>query len=308
MSTALCAAFDLGSNSVKVLIGRPTGGPVDIVEQRVAVTRLSQGVDATGRLHPDAVARTLEALREMVERCSELGVQRLTAVGTAVLRDAQDAPDFLDACRGLLGLEVEVVDGATEAEIVRLAARYEVEDVDDDAMLVDIGGGSTEVVWSGGAESTELGVVRLTERHVRSDPPGPDTLDTLRRVVAKRLDALPVPPDVSAVVGSSASCSLLARISLKLAVHDPQRIHGHHLSLREIGRIAGILAGQTEAERAAWPGIDARRADVLLAGAAVLEGAARRAGVEGVIVSDRGTRFGVFHRAFTQKAWSSSSS
>jgi exopolyphosphatase/guanosine-5'-triphosphate,3'-diphosphate pyrophosphatase len=288
VSTALCAAFDLGSNSVKVLIGRPTGGPVDIVEQRVAVTRLSQGVDATGRLHPDAVARTLEALREMVERCSELGVQRLTAVGTAVLRDAQDAPDFLDACRGLLGLEVEVVD--------------------DDAMLVDIGGGSTEVVWSGGAESTELGVVRLTERHVHVDPPGLETLETLRRVVAKRLDALPVPPDVSAVVGSSASCSLLARISLKLAMHDPQRIHGHHLSLREIGRIAGVLAGQTEAERAAWPGIDARRADVLLAGAAVLEGAARRAGVEGVIVSDRGTRFGVFHRAFTQKAWSSSSS
>ncbi len=291
------AALDIGSNSVKLLIAEPTGGPVQIVLDRVVVTRLSQGVDAAGHLHPDAVARTLEVLRAFAGLCREYRVDDVAAVGTAVLRDASDAPAFLAACRGL-GFEVEVVGGETEAEIVRLAARYEVDGLDDDAVLVDIGGGSTEVVWNGGCQSTELGVVRLTERHVHQDPPGNETLAALRRAVDARLAPLPLPARVSAVVGSSASCSLLARLSLGLAAHDPQRVHGHRLALSELGRLADLLASQTDAERAAWPGIDPRRADVLLAGAAVLEGAARRAGVDEVVVSDRGTRYGIFHRAF----------
>ncbi len=296
MSPPLCAAIDVGSNSVKLLVGRPTGGPVDVVHDEVRVTRLSEGVDATGRLNEAAVARTLEALRSFAEACRQRGVERLTAVGTAVLRDAADGDAFLEAARGV-GTPIEVVSGDAEAEIIRLAARHEVPGLDDDAALVDIGGGSTEVVWRYGRESTELGVVRLTERHVKGDPAGPDAHAAMAEVVRERLARLPL-SRASALVGSSASCSLLARIHLDLRTHDAERIHGHRLPLPVLDDLAARLAASVQADRLGWVDMEPRRADVLLAGAVVLAGAARAVGVDEVVVSDRGTRYGVFHRAF----------
>lgn len=298
--TPLCGALDIGSNSIKLLVGRPTGGAVDIVEDVVLVTRLSEGVDRTGELAPAAVERSLAAVRQLADRCRALGVTRTSAVGTAVLRDASNGADFLAACRAH-GFEVEVVDGDTEAEIVRLAAGRELPGLSPNAVLVDIGGGSTELVWPGGRESTELGVVRLTERHVHHDPPGMMAHDTLARVVADRLAPLPI-AGAAALVGSSASCSLLARVHLGLDHHDPERLHGHKLPTAALDGIASRLATLTQPERMALVQMDPRRGDVLLAGAMVLRGAAHAAGVDEVVVSDRGTRFGVFHRAFDRRA------
>jgi exopolyphosphatase / guanosine-5'-triphosphate,3'-diphosphate pyrophosphatase len=296
--SALAAAIDIGSNSVKLLVGRPTGGAVEIVSDEVVVTRLSQGVDAAGTLNPQAAERTLDALRGFVATCTARGVARISAVGTAVLRDAADRADFLAACEGI-GLTVEIIDGDTEAEVVRLAALHEVAGLPADAALIDIGGGSSELVWTGGRESTELGVVRLTERHVRADPPGAEGLAVLRKAVAQRLAQVPLPARAPALVGSSASCSLLARLELGLDTHQPERIHGYLLPVAAITCIAERLAVASHQDRLRWRGMDAGRADVLLAGAAVLEGAALRLGVDAVHINDRGTRYGVFHRAFT---------
>ncbi len=290
------AALDIGSNSIKLLVGRPTGGPVDVAFDQVLVTRLSEGVDRTGELAPAAVRRSLAAIHQLADRCRDLGVTRTTAVGTAVLRDAANGSVFLASCHEY-GFDVEVVDGDTEAEIVRLAARHELPGLAPDAVLVDIGGGSTEVVWPGGRESTELGVVRLTERHVHDDPPGMAAHATLTGVVAERLAALPI-SGASALVGSSASCSLLARVHLHLDHHDTERLHGHRLPTSALDAIAEQLATLDQRERMALIKMNPRRSDVLLAGAMVLRGAAHAIGVDEVLVSDRGTRFGVFHRAF----------
>ena len=296
----ICAALDVGSNSVKLLVGRPSGGPVDVIEDNVVVTRLSEGVDRTGALSADASRRTLEAIVAFAARCEALGVTRRTAVGTAVLRDAGNGADFLAACAEL-GFDIEVVDGDTEAEIVHLAAQREVVGLPAGAVLLDIGGGSTEFVWTGGRESTELGVVRLTERHVHGDPPGMATHDRLAEVVSARLATLPI-ADAPALVGSSGSCSLLARVHLRLPEHDPARIHGHRIPTAALDEMAAQLATLTQPERLALIGMDPRRGDVLLAGAMVLRGAAHACGVSEVVVNDRGTRFGVFHRAFATGA------
>ena len=293
MTGTLCAAIDIGSNSVKLLVGRPTGGAVDVVADVVTVTRLSAGVDATGHLDPAASVRTLDALRTFMSRCGELNVGQIAAVGTAVLRDAEDGDDFLAACRAF-GLEVEIVSGDVEAQIVRLAATHEI-GAPPDAVLIDIGGGSTELIWADGQQSTELGVVRMTERHIDRDPPGEAGVERLIAAIDRRLDRVDL-PQASSLVGSSASCSLLAR--LHSARHDPQGIHGYRLPLADLETIVSQLAAQTQAERVAWPGMDLGRADVLLAGAVVLARVARRVGAKDIQINDRGTRYGIFHRAF----------
>lgn len=293
------AAIDIGSNSVKVLVGAiGPAGTIEVAHEEAVVTRLSEGVDGAGRIGAQPFARTLDALRRFVETCRAHGVARIAAVGTRVLRDAANAADFLAACRDL-GLEVEIISGETEAEVVRLAAVRELPGVDDSAVVIDIGGGSTEIVWATGGESTELGVVRLTERHVHDDPPGRATLARLEEVVDARLAALPgLPAAAGALVGSSATCSLLARLDLRLDAHDPARIHGHRLTRPTLDAQCALLADLTVEQRKAIRGMDPGRADVLLAGAVVLARTARAVGVDALRVNDRGTRYGVFHRAF----------
>lgn len=289
------AVVDIGSNSVKLLIGR-VGRPIDVIYDEVVVTRLSEGVDAGGRLAPAAAARTLAVLERFVGLARAHGVDALVGVGTAVLRDAADAPAFVARCAAL-GLPVEIVDGDTEAEIVWLAAQSELPGLSADAVLLDIGGGSTEIIWPGGRESTELGVVRLTERHVHDDPPGLATRDRLSAAIDARLARLPLPA-CEEVVGSSSSCSLIARLHLGLPAHDAQRLHGCTIPTDGVAAIADRLALMTQAERVAWPGMDAGRADVIFAGAAVLAGVARRVGAPTIRINDRGTRYGIFQRAY----------
>ncbi len=292
------AALDVGSNSVKLLIGTlGADGRVDVRHEEVVVTRLSEGVDARGTLLPAASERTLAVLARYAEACRTHGVARTAAVGTAVLRDARDADDFRARAR-TLGFDLEVIDGDTEAEVVRLAALRELPGTPDDAVVIDIGGGSSELSWATGRESTELGVVRLTERHVPQDPAGPEVLAELRRVVRARLDRLPLPAHGEVLIGSSATCAVLARLDLALDRHDRDRIHGHEISSAAlVARVEQLATLDLEA-RKALPGMDRTRADVVLAGAVVLEQATRKLGARALRINDRGTRFGVFHRAF----------
>lgn len=295
------AAVDIGSNSVKLLVGRVTEGRVEVVLDEVKVTRLSEGVDKSGALNPAAAERTLAALKSMVWAAKHAGATEIIGVGTSALRDATDARAFVVAC-AKFGLPVEIVDGPTEADIVRLAAVHELPGLSPDAVLVDIGGGSTEFVWPGGSESTELGVVRLTERHVPTDPPGDESVQRLVEAIDARLDQLALPkaqPDTPGeVVGSSASCSLVARLHLGLRRHKPALIHDCTVPLEAIESIGARLSAMTQAERLDWRGMDPGRADVLLAGVLVLSRLAARQGATGVRINDRGTRYGIFHRAF----------
>jgi exopolyphosphatase/guanosine-5'-triphosphate,3'-diphosphate pyrophosphatase len=294
----VCAALDVGSNSVKLLIGSlGPDGRVDVRHEEVVVTKLSEGVDARGTLLPAASARTLAVLARYAEACRTFGVSRTAAVGTAVLRDARDADAFRAQARAL-GFDIEVIDGDTEAYVVRLAALRELPGTPDDAVVIDIGGGSSELSWVTGRESTELGVVRLTERHVPRDPAGADVLEALRAVVRARLDRLALPARSEILIGSSATCAVLARLDLALDRHDRDRIHGHEIPTEALVARASQLALLDLEGRRALSGMDRTRADVILAGTVVLEQTALRLGARALRINDRGTRFGVFHRAF----------
>ncbi len=294
----MLAALDVGSNSIKLLIGTlGADGRVVVRHEEVVVTKLSEGVDARGTLSPAAVERTLAVLRRYAEACRTHGVTRTAAVGTAVLRDARDADTFRAEARAL-GFDIEVISGDVEAQVVRLAALRELPGTPDDAVVIDIGGGSSELSWATGRESTELGVVRLTERHVPRDPAGAEILDALRTVVRARLARLPLPTGVEILIGSSATCAVLARLDLVLPAHDRDRIHGHEIATPALTARAEQLAGLDLAARRSLPGMDGTRADVILAGTVVLEQTALAIGARALRINDCGTRYGVFHRAF----------
>lgn len=294
----MLAALDVGSNSIKLLVGTlGADGRVVVRHEEVVVTKLSEGVDARGTLSPAAVERTLAVLRRYAEACRTHGVTRTAAVGTAVLRDARDADAFRAEARAL-GFDIEVISGDVEAQVVRLAALRELPGTPPDAVVIDIGGGSSELSWATGRESTELGVVRLTERHVPRDPAGAEILDALRTVVRARLARLPLPTGVEILIGSSATCAVLARLDLVLPAHDRDRIHGHEIATAALTARAEQLAGLDLAARQALPGMDRTRADVILAGTVVLEQTALAIGARALRINDCGTRYGVFHRAF----------
>ncbi len=297
LGDSLLAALDLGSNSVKLLVGRlGLEGRVEVRHEEVVVTRLSEGVDRHRCLNEAAAERTLAVLQGFSETCVRLGVERIAAVGTSVLRDARDAAAFVDRCRPM-GFEIEIIDGDTEAYVVRLAALRELPGTSEDAVVIDIGGGSSELSWAAGRESTELGVVRLSERHIQDDPPGDEAKATLRGIVRTRLKKLALPPS-PVLVGSSATCAIMGRLHLALDRHDHARLHGLEIPTERLSRFVDTLFEAPLVNRKRLPGMDPSRADVAPAGAVVLEQAALEIGAACLRINDRGTRYGVFHRAF----------
>jgi exopolyphosphatase/guanosine-5'-triphosphate,3'-diphosphate pyrophosphatase len=299
MSGTLRGALDVGSNSVKLLVGRVgVDGRVEVAVERVVVTRLSEGVDHAGTLSSEAVVRTLAVLETYAGLCRAQGLtlpDDVAGIGTAVLRDARDREAFCAQARAL-GFEVEVIDGDTEAALVRLAALRELPGTPDDAVVIDIGGGSSELAWDGGRESTELGVVRLTERHVHQEPAGAHALEVLRGAARERLARIAL-PRAEVLIGSSATCACVAQLHQGLGRADAT-LHGHEVPAPWLSDLADRLSGLDLEARRALPGMDVSRADVLLAGVVVLEQAALALGADRLRVNERGTRYGVFHRAF----------
>jgi exopolyphosphatase/guanosine-5'-triphosphate,3'-diphosphate pyrophosphatase len=299
MSGPLKGALDVGSNSVKLLLGRlGSDGRVEVEHEQVVVTRLSEGVDRAGALLPAASARTLAVLAQFAQVCHARGLrlpEDVAGIGTAVLRDAQDRDVFLASAR-TLGFEIEVIDGDTEATLIRLAALRELPGTPEDAVVIDIGGGSSELAWPGGRESTELGVVRLTERHLAAAPVGAGALQTLREAVGARIARLPL-PQAGVLIGSSATCACVAQLHQRLP-RGQATLQGYEVPAAWLTALAEQLSTFSLDAQQALPGMDTSRADVLLAGVVVLEQATRALGADRLRVNERGTRYGAFHRAY----------
>jgi exopolyphosphatase / guanosine-5'-triphosphate,3'-diphosphate pyrophosphatase len=301
MSDARVAAIDCGTNSIRLLIADPParpGGELVELDRRMEIVRLGQGVDRTGVLAPEAIERTRVALAGYAARIAELGALRVRMVATSATRDAGDAADFRDMVRTTLGAEPEVITGAQEARLSFTGAvrglppgRY---------LVVDIGGGSTEFVLgtstlddSGGepAEvSVDIGCVRMTERHLRADPP------TARQIAAATVDieaavdkALSVigEPTGATLVGVAGTVTTVAAISLGLPGYDPARIHHSRVSTVDVHRIAGELLAATHEQRLALPVMHPGRADVIGAGALILRVILDRTGVPDLVASER---------------------
>lgn len=257
--------------------------------------RLGQDLDRTGRLHPEAIRRTLAAIERQIERARELHAERIVAVGTESLRAAENSEEFLHPLRQT-GVELRVISGDDEA---RLSFRSVTESLPmppgGRRSVLDIGGGSTELIVGGTQperwQSVKIGSVRLHERCLHSDPPTDAEIAALTAAIDAGLDGLPQPE--GELVALAGTATTVAALYLQLAEYDGRRVDGLRVPTARMREIIGSLGRLRVEERKQLAGLDPRRADVIFAGAMILLRTAERAGLTEVVVSDRGVRWGV---------------
>lgn len=288
------AAVDCGTNSIRLLVADidPVAGSVTDLDRRMTIVRLGQGVDRTGRLAPEALERTFAACREYAAVIKELGAEKLRFVATSASRDAENRDDFVRGVLDILGVEPEVITGDQEAEFSFTGATKEL-DGTDEYLVVDIGGGSTEFVVGTehvlAARSVDIGCVRLTERHVRHDPPTEEELAAVRADIHAALDlagqTVPI-REARTLVGLAGSVTTVAAIALGLEAYDSAAIHRSRISYDQVVEVTDRLTAMTHDERAAIPVMHEGRVDVIIAGALVLRELMERVGAREVVVSE----------------------
>ncbi|HKS98555.1 MAG TPA: Ppx/GppA phosphatase family protein [Rugosimonospora sp.] len=288
------AAIDCGTNSIRLLVADIDGEHLDDVRRRMEIVRLGEGVDRTGRLSAEAIERTRVALAGYAKELSDLGAERVRMVATSASRDAGNAADFRTMVRATLGAEPEVVTGEEEAGLSFTGAvRGLPPDCPPPYLVVDIGGGSTEFVRGSSsvrrAISVDIGCVRMTERHLRSDPPTPAEIAAATADITAAVDRALAHVDgakAATVLGLAGSVTTVAAIALGLPEYRPDRIHHARISTVEVSRVTGELLAATRDERLAIPVMHPGRADVIGAGALILQIILARAGAPAVVASE----------------------
>lgn len=292
------AAIDMGTNSTRLLIADVEGTGRDArlttIDRRMTITRLGQGVDARRRLHPDAIARTLDALGEYGDAMRSARVERARAVATSAARDAINRDELFDAAHPLLGTRPELIDGTEEAELSFLGATAELGGDGAPYLVVDIGGGSTEFVAGTAAPeasiSVDMGCVRLTEQFLHSDPPSAEELSVAVGYVHDELGdverVVPGATRAKTLVGLAGTVSAMAAIEQGLAAYDRERIHGFRLSRDAAEDVFRTLATETRAQRRHNPGLEPGRVDVIVGGVIVVVTLMRAYGFDEMLVSE----------------------
>jgi len=288
----LVAALDCGTNTVRLLVlDRSTGSDV---LRRSMITRLGQGVDRTGELHPDALARTRAAFASYAQDLARLGVpiEGVRVVATSATRDARNRADFTALVRETVGVEPDVVSGDEEAALAFAGATARLT-APGPHLVIDIGGGSTELVLGEGsvtaARSMDVGSVRLTERHLADDPPTADQVAAAEADIHRLLDEAhaAVPWEQAAtVVGVAGTVTTLTALALRLPAYDSARVDGARLDAERVEEVAAALLSSTHDERAASPVIEPGRVDVIAAGGLILRTVLARLGAPSLLVSE----------------------
>lgn len=291
------AAVDMGTNSTRLLVadvdGRGRDAKLVTVERRTRITRLGQGVDRDRALHPDAVERTLATLREYRGVMDELGVERVRATATSAARDASNRDALFEPTEELLGVRPELLAGDEEARIEFLGATADL-DVSGPYFLVDVGGGSTEIIV--GSEepvdlcSIDIGCVRLTEQFLHSDPPSAEELSQAVSVVRDQLADVgrrfPSTWDAPTLVGTAGTVWTLAAIELGVDAARSDLIDHTQLSHAAVEEVFRTLATEPLKDRRHNPGLEPGRADVIVGGAIVVVSVMRHWGFEELLVSE----------------------
>lgn len=292
------SAIDIGTNTVLLLIADVDNGILRPVVHGHAIARLGQGVDGGGIIRPEAMQRVGAVLKEYIKMSRESNASAIVACGTSALRDAKNREAFLEFVRSTYGIEVTVLTGKEEAELTyRGAVSGFTLRSESGYAVVDIGGGSTEVIAGTATEvaksiSLDIGCVRLTERYLTNLPPEPEALGACLAEIGKHTrDIGPIDPS-SLFIGVAGTVTTLAAIDLGLDHYDPVRVTGHLLSLERIRDIFDRLRVCTLEELRAIPQIHAGRADILLAGTAILIEIMEWLNQGEILVSDRGLRYG----------------
>ncbi len=287
----MLAGIDCGTNSTRLLVADESGRTV---ERLMRITRLGRGVDATGRLADEAIARTVAVLQEYRAVLDGHGVDRVRVAATSAARDASNRDDFFTAATAAVGVAPELLGGDEEARLSFLGATSDLDPDGGPYLVADIGGGSTEFAVGAdqpdGVLSTDIGCVRLTEKFLHSDPPAPEELSQAFDVVHGHLDdvarVIPSVAEVRRFVGLAGTVTTMAAVELGLAAYDRDRIHHFVLTRAAAEDVFRTLATENRRQRLHNPGLEEARADVIVGGAVIVVAVMRHFDLQECLVSE----------------------
>lgn len=294
----ILAAIDIGTNTTRLLIADVVGDNLKDIRRQAIITRLGQDVDETHRFSSEAMERTLQVIADYKKVLEEAGAESVRVVATSAARDAQNGQEFVDEVKNRFEFDVLVLSGMEEAMWAFLGATsdFPFPKPYSRPVVIDIGGGSTELAYGQGMSlqkiySLDVGSVRLTEMFVKSDPPSPAEIESVKSYVQEKV-ASPIEEIVKADsdligIGVAGTITTLSAIDQKMEVYDPGKIHLSTLTVEEIRDILGQLVSVSLEDRKKIPGLERKRADVIIAGTVITLEILERLGLDKLTVSER---------------------
>ncbi|WP_334104077.1 hypothetical protein [Aminobacterium mobile] len=296
------AVIDIGSNSIKLLIAILQGEELVSLDERIEITRLSEGLAKEGLLLPEPMRRTIEGVERFVWVAREAGVSQIVVIGTMAFRSASNSSSFVETLLDRTGVSMKILSGDEESEFAfrgALSGIWEDKYLSQNVTVFDIGGGSTELVQGKGGNiihrwSLPIGSVVLTEKFLQKTPVSSEYVHKvrleIRKILSNRWDFL---SQVGTLVGVGGTVTAMVAVKLGLYSYTPESVHGISLSLGEIKRQIFLYSSKTLEERCLIPGLSPGRADIILAGACIVAEILNIAREEKFVVSHRGLRHGV---------------
>ena len=301
------AAIDVGTNSTRLLVAEERPGGFRPIDRRMKITRLGQGVDSTGRLSREALRRTLMTVADYIAACGEYGVGVVRVTGTSAVRDARNRDEFFDGVTQLTGRAPELLSGEQEARATFLGTASDL--AEGPKLVVDIGGGSTELIVGDRAPerqvSLDIGCVRMFEKHLFSDPPSTEELESMRAEIRSALEGAKLEVDVSAgalLIGVAGTVTQLATLKAGVPVYDPDVTHHAVMSHGDVRLLARRLESLPYDQRSRIKGLESGRVDVIVAGAEILLAVMEVFDFAEVLVSERDILDGLVIQLFESEA------
>lgn len=300
------ASIDIGTNTLLLLIAKVDEGELKPLVDMETVVRLGEGLQKNGVLSQEAMKRGLQTLSQYLERCQTMGVQKIFAVGTSALREAKNSGDFLNMIEEKLSLCIEVISGEEEAQLSFLAVIRDLEETEKLILMIDVGGGSTEFILGKGDQiiqwvSLPLGSVRFTEQFLRSDPVQESEWEEMEKEIRKLFVNLPHSREPFSMVAVGGTATTLASVEQGLKGFIPEKIHHFDLKMEALKSQLLLYRSKTIDERKKISGLHTTRADVILAGGAILYKAMEEVNCPSVLISCHGVRYGVLYQRLNLK-------
>jgi len=295
------ASIDVGTNTILLLIAEVNKGVLKPLLEKERIVRLGEGVQRNGVLLAGAMERGIQTLTQYLKECQEMGIQSIFAAGTSALREAKNSDHFLRMARDRLNLSIEIISGEEEAELSFLAVTKDLGYPKKTILVVDVGGGSTELVLGKRNQinhwvSLPVGSVRFTEQFLLSDPVRDEEWTNMENKIIKGLGKVPLPQKPFTMVAVGGTATALASVELRLKHFVYEKIHHFVLGRQALKGQLERYRSKTVEERRKIPGLSPARADVILAGGAILYFAMEKFEVASVLISCHGVRYGLIYK------------
>ena len=295
------ASIDIGTNTILLLIAEIEGGKLKSLFEMETIARLGEGVQKNGILSQEAMKRGFQTLTQYLERCQTMGAQKIFVVGTSPLREAKNSGYFLKTTKEKLNLSIEILSGEEEAYLSFLAVARDLKELKKSTLVIDVGGGSTEFILGKGDQiiqwgSLPLGSVRFTEQFLLSDPIQGGEWEKMEREIRESLGRVPYPQEPFSMVAVGGTATTLASVEQGLEEFISEKIHHFVLTKEALNNQLHLYRSKTIDERRKIPGLPPARADVILAGGAILYMAMEKLKSPTVLISCHGIRYGLLYQ------------